>query len=103
MIPEVEYHKLVAAWLAESFSYVEHEVILPSRRRPDFVAYTPFGSYIIEVENSWQDIKDGLGQCRMYAAETGFEPVLILPADDVQWDELESLQNDECAPHIETV
>lgn len=81
---ESKYHELVAAWLDESFSDVEHEVTLDSGLRPDFVAYTPFDTYVIEVENtaSNSDVYNGLGQCQVYAWETGYTPVLVLPADD---------------------
>lgn len=102
---EKEYHKAVGGWLSQSFTDVEHEVRLPSGRRPDFIAHTPFHSYVIEVENSWSnhDIKDGLGQAQIYGAETGFVPVLVFPADDVDEGDLTLLDAYEYAPIIETV
>lgn len=85
---EREFHKLVAAWLSESFADVEHEVYLEgSGHYVDFIAHTPFHSYAIEVEDSWDSIYDGLGQASMYGAETGHIPVVVFPADTV--DELE--------------
>lgn len=79
---EAEYHGLVAAWLSEHFADVEHEAVLESGRRVDFIARTPFESYAIEVEDghSNKELYNGLGQCQVYARETGFTPVLILPA-----------------------
>lgn len=79
---ESEYHGLVAAWLRESFTDISHEVRLESGRRVDFIARTPFESYCIEVENSHSlaDLYNGLGQCLIYARETGMTPILILPA-----------------------
>lgn len=80
---ESDYHRLVAAWLDESFSDVEHEVTLDSGRRVDFVAHTPFASYVIEVENNndGSDLYNGVGQAAVYAEETGHEPVVVVPAD----------------------
>lgn len=79
---EAEFHGLVAAWLREAFVDVEHEVTLPSRRRVDFIAHTPFHSYVIEVEDSADSLYNAIGQSAVYAGETGHQPVAVFPADD---------------------
>lgn len=81
-LSEADFHELVAAWLAESFAEVEHEVTLPSGRRPDFIAHTPFHSYVLEVEDSADSLYDCIGQAAVYAEETGHDPVAVFPADD---------------------
>lgn len=84
-LPESEFHDAVAAWLLDAFVHVEHEPTLPSGRRPDFIAYTPFESYVIEVENSGSSASDaytGIGQAEIYALETDYQPVLVFPATD---------------------
>lgn len=81
---ESEFREAVAAWLADAFVVVDAEPTLPSGRRPDFRAVTPFETYIIEVENNGRDLGDiytGLGQVEVYAQETGDVPVLVFPAD----------------------
>lgn len=80
---ERDYHEAVAAWLDASFALVEHEVTLDSGLRPDFIARTPFESYVIEVENGTGngELYNGLGQCLVYSQETGLTPVLVLPAE----------------------
>lgn len=79
---EAEFHDLVRAWLAESFAAVDHEVTLPSGRRPDFIAYTPFESYVLEVEDSADSLYTAIGQAAVYFEETGHRPVVVFPADD---------------------
>lgn len=81
--PERGYHEAVASWLDQSFAMVEHEPVIDSGKEPDFVAHTPFDSYVIEVENGTEDreLYNGLGQCLVYAEETGLVPVLVLPAE----------------------
>lgn len=86
---ESEFHELVALWLEESFARVEHEprVSLPESAAgsyliPDFIAHTPFDSYVIEVEDDIDSLETGLGQALRYADLTGFEPVVVLPADE---------------------
>lgn len=79
---EAQFHELVAAWLRDSFVEIEHEVTLPSGRRPDFIAHTPFVSYVLEVEDSRDTLYDAIGQAAVYAEETGAEPVVVFPADD---------------------
>lgn len=79
---EAKFHDLVAAWLREAFVDVEHEVTLPSRRRVDFVAHTPFASYVIEVEDSADSLYNAIGQSAVYSRETGHRPVAVFPADD---------------------
>lgn len=85
---EAEYHDLVAAWLRESFVDVAHEprVDLPADLSgeyvvPDFTAHTPFGDYVLEVEDDATTLYDGLGQALIYARATGHEPVAVFPAD----------------------
>lgn len=103
-ISEDKFQELVYSWLSESFAHVEAEVVLEdSGRRPDFIAYTPFDSYVIEVENDWTSIKDGLGQCVMYEAETDMTPILVLPADTVDITELEIIESVEHSPKIITL
>lgn len=80
--PEAAFHDHVAAWLSESFVDVAHEPTLPSGRRPDFIAHTPFRSYVIEVENTSETLYNAIGQASVYAAETGYRPVVVFPADD---------------------
>lgn len=79
---EADFHELVAAWLRESFADVEHEVVLDSGRRPDFIAHTPFDSYIIEVEDSADSLYNAIGQAVVYSKETGMTPVIVFPASD---------------------
>lgn len=81
--PERDYHTAVASWLAESFADVEHEPVIDSGHEPDFIAHTPFDSYIVEVENGVDnaELYNGLGQCLVYSQVTGLKPVLVLPAD----------------------
>lgn len=85
---EAAYHDLVAAWLREAFVDVVHEprVDLPAGLPgayvvPDFTAHTPFGEYVLEVEDSADSLYTGLGQALIYARATGHEPVAIFPAD----------------------
>lgn len=80
---EEKYHKKVDKWLAESFADVDHEPTLESGLHPDFIAYTPFDSYVLEVEDgdSLSELYNGLGQCLVYSSQTGHEPVLVLPSD----------------------
>lgn len=78
---ESEFQDRVAEWLYESFERVEAEVTLESGKRPDFIAYTPFHSYVIEVENSSASLYEGIGQAGIYSIETGHEAVLVFPAD----------------------
>lgn len=83
---EATVQRLVAAWLRESFADVEHEPRLPATGRvPDFIAHTPFESYVIEVEHgSFEDLFTGLGQAYAYAQFTDHTPVVVLPADEVE-------------------
>lgn len=81
---EADFHSLVAAWLSESFADVEHEPTLESGRRPDFVAHTPFESYVIEVEDGWESVYTGIGQAEGYAGELDVEPVVVVPADEIE-------------------
>lgn len=105
MVSEEKYHKLVRQWLYESFADVDHEVVLESRRRPDFIAYTPFGGYVIEVENTFdsQDLYDGLGQVMTYGMETGLTPVVVFPADEVEEPEFSNLSDYTEGIFLETV
>lgn len=104
MVAEADYHRLVAAWLRDSFSDVEHEPRLPSGREPDFRVSTPFDSYVLEVENDFADLYNGLGQTSVYGVETGLDRVLVFPADTVDdADLLEDLQMADHTPEIETV
>lgn len=80
-IPESEFHKKVAEWLNESFEVVEHEVTIESGKRPDFIAHTPFHTYVIEVENTSDTLYRAIGQVGVYSVETGHDPVLVFPAD----------------------
>lgn len=102
---EGEYQELVAAWLAHSFADVETEVVLASWRRPDVVASTPFETYVLEIEDSWDlsSVYQGIGQALVYAAETGHTPVVVLPAEDVDTELHEMLAADPAVPRIETV
>lgn len=79
---EVDYHDRVHEWLEESFANVRHEPLLASGREPDFLALTPFESYVVEVENgtSNAELYNGLGQCLVYADEAEADPILVLPA-----------------------
>ena len=81
---ESDFHDLVAAWLRDAFAdgAVEHEVTLPSGRRPDFVVHTPFESYVLEVEDSADSLYDCIGQAAVYSEETGYRPVGVFPATD---------------------
>lgn len=81
-LSESEFHDAVAAWLLDSFQHVEHEPTLDSGRRPDFIAHTPFHSYVIEVENSGSEVYEAIGQATIYALETDHQPVIVYPADD---------------------
>lgn len=100
---ESEYRKLVLVWLEESFVEIEANPTLESRRRPDFIAYTPFNSYVIEVENTFEDVFIGIGQATYYASETGHTPVVVLPADNVEEPEFTYLRENDDTPLIETV
>ncbi len=79
---EADFHKLVRSWLLDSFVQVEHEVTLESGRRPDFIAHTPFESYVIEVEDSADTLYNAIGQSAVYEEETGLQPVVVFPVDD---------------------
>lgn len=81
-ISEAEFHDRVSEWLAVSFQKVQHEVTLPSGRRVDFIAHTPFESYCIEVEDSADSLYNAIGQAAVYQAETGHTPVIVFPAED---------------------
>lgn len=89
MHDETHYHDLVASWLASSFVQVEHEVRLdlPDAAQgsyvvADFVAYTPFEAYVVEVEDSADTLEQGLGQALRFAALLDAAPVVVLPADE---------------------
>jgi hypothetical protein len=100
---EKEYHKLVAAWLDKKFAEVKSEPFLEEMRRfPDFVAHTPFESYVIEIEDDFESITTGIGQAEMYAAESGYTPVVIIPANEVKQPEYDYLVEHAC-PMIVTV
>lgn len=90
---EEDYHDLVRTWLYKNFENIYHEFYLPdSGRFVDFLVSTPFGGYVIEVEDTFEDVFDGIGQVTYYAAETGYEPVVVLPADDIDEPEFTYLQ-----------
>lgn len=94
-VPESEFHQTVREFLEESFAsdVVEHEVVLEATDRVvDFRVSTPFRTYFVEVENSFEDIFVGVGQAEMYAGADGV-PVVILPStDDVEQRELKRLR-----------
>lgn len=100
---ESEYHRIVAAWLRDSFSEIKHEPRLESGHRPDFVVYTPWNSYVLEVEETFEEIREGIGQSVEYASETGHIPVVVIPGEEVQYPEYEWLQASPYAPLIEAV
>lgn len=102
MVKESEYQQAVAAWLAESFADVEYKPYLDSGRIPDFIARTPFESYVIEVENEWEPYM-GIGQAEVYAAESGHEPVVVFPADEVDPEDFSLLSGVENVPRLVTV
>ena len=79
-VVEAEFHTAVRSWLLAAFEHVEHEVTLESGRRPDFIAHTPFESYVLEVESSGEKLYESIGQALVYAHETGYEPVVVFPA-----------------------
>lgn len=103
MIQESEYQKRVAEWLRESFSDIEHEPTLESGRRPDFVVHTPFESYVLEVENTFDEIYNGIGQTSVYGVETGHTPLVVVPADTVTEPLFTQLSEDPDVPEVESV
>lgn len=103
MVSEDKFHELVASWLKESFSEITHEPRLESYREPDFIVSTPFQSYVIEVEDTFEDIFTGTGQAMYYGAETSHEPVIVIPADEVEEPEYSYLDRDPDVPHIVTL
>lgn len=103
MITEEKFQELVAVWLSESFADVEAEVTLSTGDRPDYIASTPFASYVIEVENSGDEIRNGIGQVMDYYSITGYEPVVVVPADSTDFEELKRYQSTARLPLIETV
>lgn len=86
---EADFHELVAAWIYESFADVDHEPTLSSGKRPDFVVNTPFGGYVVEVEDTAASLYTGIGQAIVYSAETGLTPLVVFPADEVTDDIIE--------------
>lgn len=103
MVTEAKFQELVAEWLAEDFADVESEVYLDSGRRPDFVAYTAFESYVIEVEDNFDSLYQGIGQVMTYAAETGYIPVLVFPADSVDQEDFVTVREYSDQVRLETV
>lgn len=104
MVSEAHFHGLVAAWLRDSFADVEHEPTIESGREPDFVVHTPFQSYVLEIENTFDDIYNGVGQAAVYSVEMGLERIVVVPADTIdEPDLLAGLQAAPWAPHIATV
>lgn len=104
MVTEQRFRELVVAWLSDSFADVEAQPTLSeTSHRPDYIAHTPFESYVIEVEDSWDSIYEGLGQAHLYAAESGHTPVAVFPADEVDAEELAILDADGEAPRIVTL
>lgn len=100
---EVEYRELVAAWLADNFVDIEHEVYLSDTGRfVDFVVRTPFERYAIEVEEDFESLTTGIGQTEMYAAELDATPVVVIPADVIEQPEFDLLVEN-AAPIIVTV
>lgn len=83
-ISEKQYHKIVLGWLEDSFVQVDYEPRLDSGREPDFIAYTPFSTYVIEVENDFESIKSGIGQAVMYSGETGHNPIVVFPHHTIE-------------------
>ena len=79
---EADFHRAVRAWLADAFEIIEHEPVLSSGRRPDFIARTPFESYVLEVESTGDRVYEAIGQAGTYSVETGYEPVVVYPAHD---------------------
>lgn len=101
---EDKFQEAVAAWLTQAFETVEEEVRLDSTGHyVDFVAHTPFNSYAIEVENSWDSIYSGIGQAMTYAAETGHDPVVVFPADEINDTEAHLLRSHPDTPRIVAV
>lgn len=82
MVDEKEFHNAVSSWLYESFQEIEHEEYIESGKRPDFMAHTPFESYVIEVEDTADTLYRAIGQVGIYAAELGYEPVVVFPAEE---------------------
>lgn len=85
---ETDFHELVAAWLRDSFTDIEHEIRIDlpddaagSYVIADFIAYTPFQSYVIEVEDNVGSLETGLGQALRFAELTDHVPVVVMPAD----------------------
>lgn len=89
---EAEFHHCVEEALKERYENVEHEVVLPSNRRVDFVAESWLFTLAIEVEHHPQDVTSdviaGAGQAFQYAAELAHErhdagvvPVVVCNSD----------------------
>lgn len=85
-IPESEFHHFVGEWLREYFhpDCIEHEPRLETTDRiVDYRVTTPWNVYMVEVENRFEDLYNGVGQARFYAMhEPESTPVVILPAGD---------------------
>lgn len=83
-IPEAEFHHYVGDWLREYFTpeQIEHEPRLSATaRRPDYRVTTPWDVYLIEVENRFEDLYNGVGQATFYAEHVpDATPVVVLPA-----------------------
>lgn len=73
---------------------VIREPHLPSGRIPDFLVDGPFCVWLVEVENSVDDLASGIGQALLYAGEYAdghdAEPVVFIPTPVDDFIELEA-------------
>lgn len=73
---------------------VIREPFLPSGRIPDFLVDGPFCVWLVEVENSVDDLASGVGQALLYAGEyadgNDAEPVVYIPTPVDDFIELKS-------------
>lgn len=90
---EADFQDAVGTWLREHFIHVKHEPVLSdTQREPDFVVHTPFETYAVEVEDSFENLYRGLGQAIGYAAEVDGVPVVVLPATVIEEPEFSYIQ-----------
>lgn len=74
-----------------------------SGRYPDIlIEGSRFGNFAVEAENDFETAFKGVGQALLYARETGYTPVLVLPeghTEEPEWTFLKSYVHGFTLPH----
>jgi hypothetical protein len=96
MVSEAVYADYVETVFAHRFpdATIEREVYTPSERFCDIVVESKYFTYVIEVENTSDDVvTNGVGQALLYATEFDGIPIIVFPPDGDNEAELNALSN----------